>query len=776
MESTSSYQLKQGEDNYIFSLTLVDPDIKLSCEDSRGQIYAKIFSLEDIKSIDQIFSTAQTNFDIVEIFDNILRNEKVRVEEDSGLIQIVLFIVSEKRQIKISLDKEEVGNIQGQEEKTFAYDANQIINQIGENLDLNTANYNIEKNLETFDTANVDSNKEVFQTDNIQQNLENITTNINETEGFNYEQYFKNINNEAANIQNDNVNVNEIDYNNMNITETNYIQNANEFSSNINTNIETTSNIPQEQIQTQTTENFTNIESYENINTNVSEPINAQTKQEDIKYSFPEQVDIKYSLPEQVDVKYSLPKQEDKKYSMPEQVDIKYSMPEQVDIKYSMPEQEDKKYSMPEQVDIKYSMPEQVDIKYSLPKQEDIKYSLPKQEDIKYSLPFITRADDEPTNVTNQVINQTTTTTTTSQNVGINLPQKPQYHKVSVSLPKDKKSEEEEQRINKLKNEQIYIKNQHSQINSKILELTNLINSYKSKISLLETQKNSGELDSLRSENQRIRQQLMELNRLRSEIAQANYLRNQLSELDSLRQKAAEVDTIKSQLSEMNNLKMKLSELSGMKDRLNELNKLKEELNRLNQIKSQAQSSMTQTQKVVETTMKKSIIKGDIIHNLSELELITRKINKSNNKITLNLLYKATADSDTALAFHQKCDQAESSLVLIETDKGKRFGGYTSKNWRGDCIDKEDENAFLFSLDKMNTYDSIEGENAIGCYPNFGPIFLGCQIRIFDNAFEKGGTTFEKGMNYETEENFELTGGEQKFGIKEIEVYEVIVE
>ena len=736
MESTSSYQLKQGEDNYIFSLTLVDPDIKLSCEDSRGQIYAKIFSLEDIKSIDQIFSTAQTNFDIVEIFDNILRNEKVRVEEDSGLIQIVLFIVSEKRQIKISLDKEEVGNIQGQEEKTFAYDANQIINQIGENLDLNTANYNIEKNLETFDTANVDSNKEVFQTDNIQQNLENITTNINETEGFNYEQYFKNINNEAANIQNDNVNVNEIDYNNMNITETNYIQNANEFSSNININIETTSNIPQEQIQTQTTENFTNIESYENINTNVSEPINAQTKQEDIKYSFPEQVDIKYSLPEQVDVKYSLPKQEDKKYSMPEQVDIKYS----------------------------------------LPKQEDIKYSLPKKEDIKYSLPFITRADDEPTNVTNQVINQTTTTTTTSQNVGINLPQKPQYHKVSVSLPKDKKSEEEEQRINKLKNEQIYIKNQHSQINSKILELTNLINSYKSKISLLETQKNSGELDSLRSENQRIRQQLMELNRLRSEIAQANYLRNQLSELDSLRQKAAEVDTIKSQLSEMNNLKMKLSELSGMKDRLNELNKLKEELNRLNQIKSQAQSSMTQTQKVVETTMKKSIIKGDIIHNLSELELITRKINKSNNKITLNLLYKATADSDTALAFHQKCDQAESSLVLIETDKGKRFGGYTSKNWRGDCIDKEDENAFLFSLDKMNTYDSIEGENAIGCYPNFGPIFLGCQIRIFDNAFEKGGTTFEKGMNYETEENFELTGGEQKFRIKEIEVYEVIVE
>ena len=53
---------------------------------------------------------------------------------------------------------------------------------------------------------------------------------------------------------------------------------------------------------------------------------------------------------------------------------------------------------------------------------------------------------------------------------------------------------------------------------------------------------------------------------------------------------------------------------------------------------------------------------------------------------------------------------------------------------------------------------------------------LECQIIIFDNAFKKGGTTFEKGVNYETEEDFELTGGNRAFGIKEIEVYEVIVE
>ena len=87
-----------------------------------------------------------------------------------------------------------------------------------------------------------------------------------------------------------------------------------------------------------------------------------------------------------------------------------------------------------------------------------------------------------------------------------------------------------------------------------------------------------------------------------------------------------------------------------------------------------------------------------------------------------------------------------------------------------------DPNAFVFSLDKMAIYDNIPEEEAIGCYPKFGPIFLGCQIRIFDNAFKNGGTTFEKGANYDTEEDFVLSGGEQKFGVKEIEVYEVIAE
>ena len=254
---------------------------------------------------------------------------------------------------------------------------------------------------------------------------------------------------------------------------------------------------------------------------------------------------------------------------------------------------------------------------------------------------------------------------------------------------------------------------------------------------------------------------------------------------------------------EIENLKIQIDEMMRMRtsNQLNNLDELKKKEEENYLLKKQLEESLKYNKqyeseiKLLRSTQKSNsglesknitfeeqaqqvCVKGDIIHSTQELELITRRINTKlnikNSKLTLNLLYKATADSDQASAFHEKCDKANRTIVLIETDKNKRFGGFTSKSWKGDRIEKNDEEAFIFSLDKMKTYDNIKGELAIGCYPKFGPIFMGCQIRIYDNAFTKGGTTFEKGLNYNTEEDYELNGGERNFIVKEIEVYEVI--
>ena len=260
-------------------------------------------------------------------------------------------------------------------------------------------------------------------------------------------------------------------------------------------------------------------------------------------------------------------------------------------------------------------------------------------------------------------------------------------------------------------------------------------------------------------------------------------------ELNDLKQQVSQMNILKKQLEEMETLKEKVEDTENLKKRIEILEKTNIEYEkeikelRASQFTSPIshKSPINKEKKIFESidlTFKekpeKIYIKGDIIHDAKELEMLTRKINKFNRKLTLNLLYKATADSDKAIAFHRKCNDAKSTIVLVETDKGKRFGGFTTCSWSGECIDKKDEEAFIFSLDKMKIYENIPEEDAIGCYPKFGPIFLGCQIRIYDEAFKNGGTTFEKGLNYDTEEDYELTDGERQFNVKEIEVYEVI--
>ena len=242
-------------------------------------------------------------------------------------------------------------------------------------------------------------------------------------------------------------------------------------------------------------------------------------------------------------------------------------------------------------------------------------------------------------------------------------------------------------------------------------------------------------------------------------------------EIERLKQEIAHLISIKTNFEiykrqkeeEITNLKLRIEEL------LKQISLLEQRIYKETLLKQKKAESEKQSLTIQDTRLE--IVKGDIIKSTSELELLTRKICKDHHKITLNLLYKATADSDKASVFHDKCDSATNSLVLVQSGNGKRFGGYTSCSWEGNQIEKKDEDAFVFSLDKMETYNVIQDEEAIGCYPKYGPVFLGCQIRIFDEFFKNGGTTFEKGMNYETNEDFELTGGLKEFEVKEIEVY-----
>ena len=299
------------------------------------------------------------------------------------------------------------------------------------------------------------------------------------------------------------------------------------------------------------------------------------------------------------------------------------------------------------------------------------------------------------------------------------------------------------------------------------------------------------ELENLRNENARL---LEEINSLKSQM---NIYINENRTLKSMTTVKTEVPNNDQEIlllrEEIQKLRIELStysqykiekedeintlniKIKGLLSRLKELELRNEELRayieKLSQMKSEG-GNQVEALTIQDTRLE--IIRGDIIENAKELELLTRKICQNKyKKISLNLLYKAIVDSDKAEIFHKKCDSANSTLVLVKSANGKRFGGFTSCKWEGKSIEKKDEKAFIFSLDKMKIYNVIPGEDAIGCYPNFGPVFLGCQIRIYNDFFKNGGTTYEKGLNFDTQEDYELTGGLNKFGVKDIEVYSV---
>ena len=325
------------------------------------------------------------------------------------------------------------------------------------------------------------------------------------------------------------------------------------------------------------------------------------------------------------------------------------------------------------------------------------------------------------------------------------------------------------------------VENQNDQIRKMYTELENELNEYKNRNMNEEGNK----------ENEILRNQIEELNNNFLMInKELDIIRNEneifKNNLEQQKQNLNE-DVVNKLIEENNILKGKFEENEFLKKKIEELQyqlqyqsqeKANNQENMNNNMNSQINNDSNDNMNENEENNNNEEIeeKGEIIHNMKELELITNKINREQKKITINLLYKASVDGDKSSIFHEKCDQAQSTIVLVETDKGKRFGGFTKQSWAGNCEDKNDSDAFIFSLDKMETYDNIPGDEAIGCYPKFGPIFLGCQIKIFDNALTKGGTTFEKELNFNTKEDYELTGGERVFQIKDVEVYEVIFE
>ena len=735
MESMANeYQLRQGNKVYVFSTSLIKNAIRMSCKNAQGKNFTRDFSVSDINAIDPIFSEVQNEDEAIKLIDKSLSVHKVGVAEDIGLIRIIFYISNKGRivrQFEIYLD--ESGNSSSK-------------NNLNNDNNLQTATNDTYAGLsseslpQTFDTANYTNSDLNSYDQQSYLNPPNITP----------------VYDNSAIDSNFNTNDYLSQYQTSGGVET-YNQ-----SDNLGTFLGQDNNqYLQSDFGTTDTTNFGGFNTYVPSN------------------------NYNYNSYEYTSNKYTTTTTGNNDFSSG--FDNTYPTSGTTFDINSLND-----------LNNQYSQPLESYSQNTYQPYETTDYS----KNINDALPTITPADDLETNdlvsptQANTLINTSTETRTYKSETSPIINQQitkttRQYQSTSVPVQK-------RESIQPL-------------LNKNEIELQKL------KMQLAETEvlKNQlSELEPIKREIQQLealKRQLSEVNNLRAKVNQLNSVKSQIGELNSLRQQVSQMSLLKKQLEELDDIRVKAEDTEELKKRILDLEKSKleyeqeirelRETQRLSTLavqkateaaekrilekrvleKKVAENRGVETRKGLESkqitfedTAEQICVKGEIIHDMKELEMIARKINKTNRKLLLNLLYKATADSDKAEAFHEKCDEARSTLVLIETDKGKRFGGFTTCSWRGDCIDKKDEDAFIFSLDKLKTYDNIHGEDAIGCYPKFGPIFLGCQIRIYDNAFTKPGTTFQKGLNFNTEEDYELTDGDRTFNIKEIEVYEVI--
>ena len=723
MESNiNTYRLNQGKKEYIFTTSVVGDQLRMSCKNSSNENnkkYTRDFTIEQLHQIDELFRFIKTATQASEYIDKALGKQKVRVSEENGFLKIIFYINTNgiTNQIDIPL---------GSSDSTILESNGNQYLQEGNILNYGSSNYFGEQ------VGGQDNNLDSLLNSAYAQNGQIITSDVKDTN-----QYFSQFDNYS----------NENNYNQNQIFESNNYYGNPPIIGKVNDSYDKYFQAYQSDNGFQDTQNYSNNEQFTQ-NYELNEYGQAYQNIETINNN-------------------QIQGFESKPYIGPVEN-------EQVNANYD------------EQIN-QYLQQQNINSTTEIEQTQN-------QQDIENSYKELTTTKVLPIQTSTRVLPPLGPFTSLQ---GVDL-----HGLASVNAQKNSNIAFQPVQATQTENnyyEELSVKSEPIISEDKTKTLSSNINTNSAtnisnikitkptvtKKQLSEKKYKQGELEEI----QILRNQLAELEPLRKKVAEMEVLRGQLSELNSLRAQVAEYNAVKSQFKEINELRAQVEQLSLENEKLKikveeledlnlkyeeEIKNLKEN-ERLYSMKSKA--SNTENKDIIyEESSQDMAVKGDIIHDTQELDLITNKINQSNQKLTLNLLYKATADSDKAAAFHAKCDDAKSTIVLVETDKGKRFGGYTTLSWAGDCIDKKDEEAFVFSLDKMKTYDNIPGEEAIGCYPKFGPIFLGCQIRIYDNAFTKGGTTFERGLNFDTQEDFELTDGDRVFNVKEIEVYEVIKE
>ena len=129
---------------------------------------------------------------------------------------------------------------------------------------------------------------------------------------------------------------------------------------------------------------------------------------------------------------------------------------------------------------------------------------------------------------------------------------------------------------------------------------------------------------------------------------------------------------------ENNELKTKIENIN------NEINKIK----KIKDFKEEFEKKINQLKASIKNYIK--LIKlnySDIMKKEEEGMIFSEIENKMDEKIKeYTKLYQATIDGGEPKIFHEMCDKNSNTLVLIESEGHRRFGGFTPIAWKSNAV------------------------------------------------------------------------------------------
>jgi hypothetical protein len=190
----------------------------------------------------------------------------------------------------------------------------------------------------------------------------------------------------------------------------------------------------------------------------------------------------------------------------------------------------------------------------------------------------------------------------------------------------------------------------------------------------------------------------------------------------------------------------------------------------INQNISKAKSKLTNP--IFDNILKNS----NIFQDEEDIQLLLNNISNNNVK-DLKLLYNSKVDGENEEKLINTYTEKNDLIILVKTDKSKRFGGYAHESFEKNNFKKSDINAFLFNLDKKKIYKSKGKEFSIwrgyntSNSINFG---TGTDLKIFHKFLSEQNNTFQDNHDYNYKNEYYALNGEENFGISFLEIYQVL--